>query len=75
MSLFVLESPNKVNKIQGFLGHTFIVTASKGHIRNLGRHRELGIDIDNNFTPDYVVDDKKKSIVNKLKVTKIQTKI
>ena len=58
--LFVVESPGKVKKIQGFLGNNFIVSASVGHICDLNK-KELGIDVDNNFKPDYqVVDDKKK---------------
>ena len=66
-SLFILESPNKVKKIQGFLGDDFMVTASKGHIRNLGKDKVLGIDIANNFTPSYFVSPGKGTVVTMLK--------
>ena len=64
--LFVVESPGKVKKIQGFLGNNFIVSASVGHICDLNK-KELGIDVDNNFKPDYQVVDDKKKIVKDLK--------
>lgn len=66
-SLFILESPNKVKKIQDFLGDDYIVTASKGHIRNLGKEKEMGIDINNNFTPAYYITPGKGTVVTMLK--------
>ena len=66
-NLFILESPNKVKKIQGFLGTQYHVTATKGHFRNLGTRKELGIDIDNNFQPTYIIDAAKSNIVKNLK--------
>jgi len=66
-SLFILESPNKVKKIQGFLGDDYMVTASKGHIRNLGKEKEMGIDINNNFTPVYYISPGKGTVVTMLK--------
>ena len=65
--LFILESPNKVKKIQGFLGTQYHVTATKGHFRNLGTRKELGINIENNFQPTYIIDTAKSSIVKNLK--------
>ena len=64
--LFVVESPGKVKKIQGFLGNNFIVSASVGHICDLNK-KELGIDVDNDFKPDYQIVDDKKKIVKDLK--------
>jgi DNA topoisomerase-1 len=66
-TLLVLESPNKVNKVQGFVGRDYTVSASKGHIRTLGKYNELGIDIDNNFMPKYLVDDNKQIVVSNLR--------
>ena len=65
--LVVLESPNKIKKVQSFIGDNYIVSASKGHIRTLGKHNELGIDIDNNYTPKYLNDDNKSMVISKLK--------
>lgn len=58
-----LESPNKVKKVQGYVGSNYNVTASKGHIRTLGKYNELGIDIDNGFAPTYLVDANKQTVV------------
>ena len=46
-NVLIVESPNKVKKIQGFVGSSYIVTSSKGHIRNMDP-KKLSIDIDNN---------------------------
>lgn len=66
-NLLILESPNKVKKVQGYVGKDYLVSASKGHIRNLGTQKEIGIDIDNNFAPTYNVDPNKRNVVNMLK--------
>ena len=66
MNLVIVESPAKCKKIQGFLGKDFIVKSSFGHFRDL-KKKELGVDIENNFTPTYdIIPDKKKTI-NELK--------
>ena len=65
--LVILESPNKIKKVQGYLGNDFIVAASVGHFRSLGTRKELGIDINNNYKPTYVIDSKKKDVVKNLK--------
>ena len=61
--LLFLESPNKVNKVQGYVGNNYAVSASKGHIRTLGERNKLGIDIDNGFAPTYLVDEHKQVVV------------
>lgn len=66
-ALFVLESPNKVNKVQGFLGNIFLVSSSKGHIRTLGANKDLGIDVAHDFAPTFVVDPKKTRVVSDLR--------
>ena len=67
--LFLVESPGKVNKIKSILNNLkddYNVMASVGHIRNLD-NKNMSIDINNNFTPKYIIDKNKKDIVNKLK--------
>ena len=69
MKLMIVESPNKVHTISQFLPKDYVVKASVGHItkiRDSGLYN-MGIDIDNNFKPDFVVDDGKKDIVKSLK--------
>ena len=65
-NLVIVESPAKAKTIEKFLGKDFIVKSSFGHIRDLSK-KNLGIDIENNYTPDYIVSDDKKSIVKELK--------
>lgn len=66
-ALFILESPNKVRKVQGFIGSNYKVTSSMGHIRTLGAGKDIGIDVKNNFAPTFVVDPKKTRVVNELR--------
>ncbi|GHI91779.1 MULTISPECIES: type I DNA topoisomerase [Streptomyces] len=77
--LVIVESPNKVKTIKGYLGPGYVVEASVGHIRDLpsgaaevpekytGEVRRLGVDVDHDFQPIYVVNADKKSQVKKLK--------
>jgi DNA topoisomerase I len=65
-NLLILESPNKVKKVQGYVGSDYLVSASKGHITTLGTKKILGIDIDNNYKPTYNVDPYKKNVVTML---------
>lgn len=65
-NLVIVESPAKAKTIGKFLGKDFIVTSSMGHIRDLEK-KDFGIDIENNFTPKYVVSPDKKKIVMDLK--------
>jgi len=64
--LVIVESPTKAKTIGGILGKEYIVFATMGHIRDLPEN-EFGVDIDNNFSPKYVIIPGKKKIVNKLK--------
>lgn len=71
--LVVVESPSKCSKIQKYLKelfpkHSFIVKASVGHISKLalGGVGNMGIDFDNNYEPNFVIDPKKKKVVNEL---------
>jgi len=78
--LVIVESPAKAKTIAGFLGTDFVVESSIGHIRDLPRNAadvpaaykgetwaRLGVDVDNDFKPLYVVSREKKDQVRKLK--------
>src|SRR5581483_3839760 len=64
--LIIVESPTKAKTLGKFLGAGFEVTASNGHVRDLPKSK-LGIDVDNNFEPDYTIPADKKEIVTRLK--------
>jgi len=67
-TLIIVESPSKGESIQNYLGKDFIVMASKGHITDLakgGRHN-LGVDIEDNFKPRYVLMEDKVQTLNQL---------
>jgi DNA topoisomerase-1 len=65
-NLVIVESPAKAKTIEKFLGKDFQVTSSMGHIRDLAK-KEFGIDINNGYTPQYIVPTDKKKIVSELK--------
>lgn len=65
-NLVIVESPAKAKTIEKFLGKDYQVESSFGHISDLPSS-ELGVDVNNDFKPNYVVSDDKKSIVKKLK--------
>jgi len=65
-SLFIVESPGKVKSIQTYLGNDYIVKASVGHIYQI-EPKDNAIDIENNFTPRYIVISKKKQIIREIK--------
>ena len=65
-NLVIVESPAKAKTIERFLGKDFTVTSSFGHIADLPS-KELGVDVDNDFTPKYIVDAEKKALVKKLR--------
>ena len=64
-NLVVVESPAKAKTIEGFLGKDFKVVSSFGHIRDLPK-KNLGIQIDNNFEPNYEISIDKKKVVDDL---------
>jgi len=65
-NLVIVESPAKAKTIEKFLGKDFQVESSFGHIADLPSNG-LGIDVDGDFSPTYLVSDDKKSVVKKLK--------
>jgi len=64
--LVVVESPTKVRTIQKYLGADFNVAATVGHIKDLPA-KELGIDIDKGFIPNYRIIPGKKKVITALK--------
>ena len=64
--LVIVESPAKANTIKKFLGGKSKVVASMGHIRDLPKSK-LGVDIENNFEPQYINIRGKASLINSLK--------
>ncbi len=79
-ALVIVESPAKAKTIAGYLGTGYVVESSIGHIRDLPSNASevpaayrneswsrLGIDVDNDFKPLYVVPSDKKSQIRKLK--------
>ena len=65
-NLVIVESPAKAKTIEKFLGKDFRVVSSFGHIRDLAK-KNLGIDIENNFAPDYEVPKEKAKVVSELR--------
>ncbi|MFN4226838.1 MAG: type I DNA topoisomerase [Candidatus Ratteibacteria bacterium] len=74
--LIIVESPTKAKTISGILGDDkYMVFSTMGHIRDLPEN-EFGVNIDDNFSPKYVIIPGKKKIVEKLKnLAKISTNI
>ena len=66
MKLIIVESPTKAHTIKRFLGSAYLVLSSYGHIRDLPKG-ELGIDIENDFKPRYVIPTKARKRVTELK--------
>lgn len=68
-NLVIVESPSKSKTIEKYLGKDYKVLSSKGHIRDLSTKGKygLGVDINDNFKPDYVTIKGKNKIVNELK--------
>ncbi|MCP4551142.1 MAG: type I DNA topoisomerase, partial [Bacteroidetes bacterium] len=65
-NLVIVESPAKAKTIEGFLGKDFLVKSSFGHVMDLSK-KQLGVDIENGFTPNYVITSDKKKVVSELK--------
>ena len=65
-NLVIVESPAKAKTIEKYLGKDFKVASSFGHIADLPS-KELGVDVDGDFTPKYIIPSDKKSLVKELK--------
>ena len=68
-NLVIVESPSKSKTIEKYLGKDYKVMSSKGHIRDLATKGKggLGVDVENDFKPTYVVSKDKKKLVEELK--------
>ena len=64
--LVIVESPAKTKTLKKFLGEEFLVEASLGHVKDLPE-KNLGVDIENDFTPDYKIIKGKQKILTRLK--------
>lgn len=64
--LLIVESPTKVKTLQKFLGNEYLIKASVGHIKDLPEN-ELGVDIEDDFKPHYVILPGKAKIIRELK--------
>src|SRR5579859_165040 len=66
MKLVLVESPTKARKLTSYLGAGYVVRASIGHIRDLPKSK-MGVDIEHDFTPEYLIPKDKTKIVKELK--------
>ena len=64
--LVIVESPAKARTLSGILGSGYEITASVGHIRDLPRSK-LGVDIEKEFEPQYVVPREKREVVQRIR--------
>ncbi len=65
-NLVIVESPTKARTLERFLGKDYSVIASMGHVRDLPKS-ELGVDVDKNFEPQYIIPRDKRKKANELK--------
>ncbi len=66
MNLVIVESPTKAKTLSTILGKDFVVRASMGHVRDLPKSG-LGVDVEHDFAPEYIVPDKAKKTITELK--------
>jgi len=64
--LVIVESPAKAKTIEKYLGGSYKVIASMGHLRDLPRSK-IGVDVENDFTPDYIPVKGREAIISELK--------
>ena len=64
--LVIVESPAKARTVGQMLGNKYVVIASQGHVRDLPKSK-IGVDIENEFEPSYVIMRDKRSILSELK--------
>ena len=65
-NLLIVESPAKAKTIEKFLGSDFEVKSSYGHIRDLEKD-DMGIDVNKNYAPRYIIPEDKQKVVRELK--------
>ncbi|MEE8466434.1 MAG: type I DNA topoisomerase, partial [Dehalococcoidia bacterium] len=65
-SLVIVESPAKARTVGQILGRKYVVTASQGHVRDLPKSK-IGVDIEQDFEPSYVIMKDKRSLLTQIK--------
>lgn len=65
--LLIVESPAKAKTIEKYLGDDFTVKSSFGHVRDLEKSNDLGVDVHDNYRPHYVISPEKFKTVKELK--------
>ena len=70
-NLVIVESPSKAKTIGRYLGPDYVVKASMGHLRDLPKSK-MGVDLENNFTPQYIPVRGKESLIKELKTAAAQ---
>ena len=65
-SLVIVESPAKARTVGQILGSKYVVAASQGHVRDLPKSK-IGVDVEQDFEPSYVVMQDKRALLNQLK--------
>jgi len=65
-NLVIVESPAKAKTIEGYLGKDYVVKSSFGHVRDLPK-KNISIDVENSYKPDYIIPTDKKKLVQELK--------
>lgn len=66
MKLVIVESPTKAKTLSKFLPKEYEIKASKGHVRDLPKSG-LGVDVEHDFKPEYIVPEKAKKVITDLK--------
>jgi len=66
MDLIIVESPTKAKTLGRFLGKDYSVEATMGHVKDLPKSK-LGVDVDKNYKPDYILVDARSKELNKIK--------
>lgn len=72
MNLIIVESPTKARTLGRFLGDKFLVDSTMGHISDLPKSK-IGVDIEHDFAPDYVLVVKRKDTIARLKKEALQS--
>ena len=72
-NLVIVESPSKAKTIGRYLGSDYIVKASMGHLRDLPKSK-MGVDLENDFTPQYIAVRGKESLIKELKADAAKAK-
>ena len=65
-SLVIVESPTKARTLAGILGSDYDIRSSVGHVRDLPKSR-LGVDVDGDFAPRYIIPKEKRAVVQELR--------